>query len=200
MQHNPIAIADEIPIAVSARHCHLSEEDFHYLFGTQAVLTKWKDLSQPGQFAAEQVITIQGPRDCIDKVRILGPFREQTQVEVSQTDAVKLGVTPPIRMSGDVQDSAPITLIGPKGTMQKQQGLIIAQAHIHMSEMDAQALCVKDQEIVKIEIINDVRQLQIMNVVVRVSPNFVLEMHVDTDEANAASIVSNQYGKLIKME
>lgn len=200
MQHNSTAIADKIPIAVSARHCHLSEEDFHYLFGTQAVLTKWKDLSQPDQFAAEQVITIQGPRAYIDKVRILGPFREQTQVEVSQTDAVKLGVTPPIRMSGDVQDSAPITLIGPKGTMQKQQGLIIAQAHIHMSEVDAQALCVKDQEIVKIEIINDVRQLQIMNVVVRVSQNFVLEMHVDTDEANAASIVSNQYGKLIKME
>ncbi|MEK5231802.1 phosphate propanoyltransferase [Lysinibacillus sp. FSL K6-0232] len=200
MQHNPIAIADKIPIAVSARHCHVSEEDFHYLFGTQAVCTKWKDLSQPGQFAAEQVITIQGPRGCIDKVRILGPFREQTQVEVSQTDAVKLGVTPPIRMSGDVQNSAPITLIGPEGTIQKQQGLIIAQAHIHMSEMDAQALCVQDQEIVKVEIINDVRQLQIMNVVVRVSPDFVLEMHVDTDEANAASVVPNQYGRLIKME
>ncbi|MEY9979570.1 phosphate propanoyltransferase [Lysinibacillus sp. RC79] len=191
-------LADTIPIAVSASHSHLSEEDFYHLFGENSKLIKWKDLSQPGQFAAQKVLTIKGPRGQIDNVRILGPFRNDTQIEISQTDAVKLGVSPPIRMSGDLKNSSPITLIGPHGILHKKHGLIIAQAHIHMSETEAALLNVKDQEIVKVEIISEVRQIQMMNVVVRVSPNFMLEMHIDTDEANAAAIATNQHGKLKK--
>lgn len=193
------SVAGAIPIAVSARHCHVSEEDFFHLFGANAQLKVWKELSQPGQFAAEQVITIKGPRGQIDKVRVLGPFRQDTQIEISQTDAIKLGVSPPIRMSGDLENSSPIILIGTHGILHKENGLIIAQAHIHMSETEAAIFNVADQDIVKVEITNEVRQIQIMNVVVRVSPNFRLEMHIDTDEANAASITTNQTGKLMKM-
>lgn len=191
-------LAETIPIAVSARHCHLSEEYFYHLFGENSKLIKWKDLSQPGQFATQKVLTIKGPRGQIDNVRILGPFRNDTQIEISQTDAVKLGVSPPIRMSGDLENSSPITLIGPHGILHKKHGLIIAQAHIHMSVAEAALLNVKDQEIVKVEIISEVRQIQMMNVVVHVSPNFLLEMHIDTDEANAAAITTNQHGKLKK--
>lgn len=189
-----------IPIAISARHCHVNEEDFYYLFGRDAALQKWKELSQPGQFASQHVLTIKGPKGQIDKVRVLGPFRTATQIEISQTDAIKLGVTPPIRMSGDLEKSESITLIGPHGTLHKKQGLIIAQAHIHMDISDAIAFNVQDKEIVTVEICGDVRQLRLMNVVIRVSPTFVLEMHVDTDEANAAALQQYSIGKLIKME
>jgi len=204
MTNNQIHAADvtnqSIPIAISARHCHLNEEDFYHLFGREAVLQKWKELSQPGQFAAQQVLTIKGARGQIDKVRVLGPFRTATQIEISQTDAIKLGVTPPIRLSGDLEKSESITLIGPHGTRHKKQGLIIAQAHIHMGVSDAATFNVQDKEIVTVEICGDVRHLQLMNVVVRVSPEFVLEMHVDTDEANAAALHQHSIGKLIKME
>lgn len=204
MTNNQIHAADvtnqSIPIAISARHCHLNEEDFYHLFGREAVLQKWKELSQPDQFAAQQVLTIKGARGQIDKVRVLGPFRTATQIEISQTDAIKLGVTPPIRLSGDLEKSESITLIGPHGTRHKKQGLIIAQAHIHMGVSDAVAFNVQDKEIVTVEICGDVRHLQLMNVVVRVSPEFVLEMHVDTDEANAAALHQHSIGKLIKME
>lgn len=204
MTNNQIHATDvtnqSIPIAISARHCHLNEEDFYHLFGREAVLQKWKELSQPGQFAAQQVLMIKGARGQIDKVRVLGPFRPATQIEISQTDAIKLGVTPPIRLSGDLEKSESITLIGPHGTRHKKQGLIIAQAHIHMGVSDAAAFNVQDKEIVTVEICGDVRHLQLMNVVVRVSPEFVLEMHVDTDEANAAALHQHSIGKLIKME
>ena len=189
-----------IPIAISARHCHVNEEDFYYLFGRDAALQKWKELSQPGRFASQHVLTIKGPKGQIDKVRVLGPFRTATQIEIGQTDAIKLGVTPPIRMSGDLEKSESITLIGPHGTLHKKQGLIIAQAHIHMDISDAIAFNVQDKEIVTVEICGDVRQLRLMNVVIRVSPTFVLEMHVDTDEANAAALQQYSIGKLIKME
>ncbi|MED3873948.1 phosphate propanoyltransferase [Lysinibacillus capsici] len=186
-----------IPIAISARHCHVNEEDFYYLFGRDAALQKWKELSQPGQFASQHVLTIKGPKGQIDKVRVLGPFRTATQVEISQTDAIKLGLTPPIRMSGDLEKSESITLIGP---LHKTQGLIIAQAHIHMAVFDAAAFNVQDKEVVTVEICGDGRKLRLMNVVVRVSSAFVLEMHVDTDEANAAALQQHTIGKLIKME
>ena len=189
-----------IPIAISARHCHVNEEDFYYLFGRDAALQKWKELSQPGRFASQHVLTIKGPKGQIDKVRVLGPFRTATQIEIGQTDAIKLGVTPPIRMSGDLEKSESITLIGPHGTLHKKQGLINAQAHIHMDISDAIAFNVQDKEIVTVEICGDVRQLRLMNVVIRVSPTFVLEMHVDTDEANAAALQQYSIGKLIKME
>ncbi|WP_421926600.1 phosphate propanoyltransferase [Lysinibacillus capsici] len=204
MTNNQIHVTEvtnqSIPIAISARHCHVNEEDFYYLFGRDAALQKWKELSQPGQFASQHVLTIKGPKGQIDKVRVLGPFRTATQIEISQTDAIKLGVTPPIRMSGDLEKSESITLIGPHGTLHKTQGLIIAQAHIHMAVSDAAAFNVQDKEIVTVEICGDGRQLRLMNVVVRVSSEFVLEMHVDTDEANAAAVQQHSIGKLIKME
>ncbi|WP_338653842.1 phosphate propanoyltransferase [Lysinibacillus sp. Y5S-8] len=204
MSNNQVHATDtmnlNIPIAISARHCHVNEEDFYHLFGREAILQNWKELSQPGQFASQHILTIKGPRGQIDNVRILGPFRTETQVEISQTDAIKLGVTPPIRMSGDLDRSESITLIGPHGILHKKQGLIIAQAHIHMAVSDAATFNVQDKEIVTVEISGKVRQLQLMNVVVRISPEFILEMHVDTDEANAAAIHTHSIGKLIKME
>lgn len=141
--HAAVVTNQSIPIAISARHCHVNEEDFYYLFGRDAALQKWKELSQPGQFASQHVLTIKGPKGRIDKVRVLGPFRTATQIEISQTDAIKLGVTPPIRMSGDLEKSESITLIGPHGTRHKTQGLIIAQAHIHMAVSDAAAFMSK---------------------------------------------------------
>lgn len=188
----------DIPIAVSARHCHLSEKDFHCLFGDDCKLEKWKDLSQPGEFASHQLITIQGPKGKIESVRVLGPFRKETQIEISQTDSIKLGVTPPIRLSGQLDDSSPITLIGPKGVLHKEKGLIIAQAHIHMSPDDAKQFQVYDGDIVGVEV-NTSRPIQFLNVVVRVSENYVLEMHIDTDEANAAAFTPNIKGKLLKL-
>ncbi|RUL55882.1 phosphate propanoyltransferase [Lysinibacillus antri] len=188
----------EIPIAVSARHCHLSEKDFHRLFGEGCKLEKWKDLSQPGQYATHQLITIKGLNGKIENVRVLGPFRNETQIEISQTDSIKLGVSPPIRLSGELEDSAPITLIGPTGVLHKRQGLIIAQAHIHMSFEDAHRFQVSDGDVVGVEVVT-CRPIHFLNVVVRVSENFVLEMHIDTDEANAASVASNIKGKLLKL-
>jgi putative phosphotransacetylase len=188
-----------IPMAVSARHCHLSQSDLEALFGEGYELTKKADLSQPGQFAANESITIVGPRGSLEKVRILGPARNITQVEVSQTDSVKLGVKPPLRESGDIEGSAPITLVGPKGSLYKKEGLIIAQAHIHMTPEDASIFGVENGDYVKIEV-NGVRPVTIGKVLIRVSPRYKLEMHVDTDEANAGFICRETVGKLIKSE
>ncbi|TQR08738.1 phosphate propanoyltransferase [Psychrobacillus soli] len=187
-----------IPIGVSARHCHLSEEDFHMLFGNDANLTVYKNLLQPGQYAANETILIAGPRGSIEKVRILGPFRKSTQVEVSYTDALKLGVKPPIRQSGDIHKSAPITLVGPKGGIYKEMGLIIAQSHIHMSPDDAQKLKVVNGETVTVEVSTSLRRIRFMDTIIRISPDYVLEMHIDTDEANAGNITENNYGRIIK--
>jgi putative phosphotransacetylase len=194
---NPIKRS--IPMAVSARHCHLSQSDLEALFGEGYELTKKADLSQPGQFAANESITIVGPRGSLEKVRILGPARNITQVEVSQTDSVKLGLKPPLRESGDIEGSAPITLVGPKGSLYKKEGLIIAQAHIHMTPEDASLFGVENGEYVKIEV-NGVRPITLGKVLIRVSPRYKLEMHVDTDEANAGSISRETAGKLIKYE
>jgi putative phosphotransacetylase len=188
-----------IPMAVSARHCHLSQSDLETLFGEGYELTKKLDLSQPGQFAANESIMIVGPRGSIDNVRILGPARNITQVEVSQTDSFKLGLRPPLRESGDILGSDPITLVGPKGSLYKKEGLIIAQAHIHMTPDDALAFGVKNGEYVKIEVNGD-RPVTLGKVLIRVSPRYKLEMHVDTDEANAGFISRKTVGKLVKYE
>ncbi|AZU62780.1 phosphate propanoyltransferase [Neobacillus mesonae] len=190
---------DSIPIAVSARHCHLSQSDLEALFGEGYELTKKADLSQPGQFAANETITIVGPRGSIEKVRILGPARNMTQVEVSQTDSIKLGSKPPLRESGDIKGSAPITLVGPNGSLYKKEGLIIAQAHIHMNPDDAARFDVKNGEYVKVEV-GGIRPATLGKVLIRVSPRYKLEMHVDTDEANAGFITGKTKGKLIKDE
>ncbi|KOY80812.1 phosphate propanoyltransferase [Lysinibacillus macroides] len=185
------------PVAISARHIHLSEEDLQALFGPNATLTKDFDLSQPGQFAAKERVSIEGPKGIIHNVRVLGPVRAATQVEVSRTDAMKLGIYPPLRQSGDIDNSAGIKLLYGERELVIPQGVIIAQAHIHMTEEDAQALAVHNNEVVAVEVVSE-RPVTFRGVVVRVSNDFSLEMHIDTDEANAGFIEQQAQGKLVK--
>ncbi|WP_349410002.1 phosphate propanoyltransferase [Pseudalkalibacillus sp. SCS-8] len=197
-QLNKNDVTEGIPIGVSARHCHLDQEALETLFGPGYELTKKADLSQPGQFAANETITIVGPKGSIEKVRILGPLRKASQVEVSQTDGFKLGLKPPIRESGNIYGSSPVTLVGPKGSIYLKEGLIIAQAHIHMAEEDAEAYNVQDGEFVKVRIEHEARPIQFEKVLIRVSSRYKLEMHIDTDEANACAVRSGAKGKLLK--
>lgn len=197
LSSNPVYMKT-IPIAVSARHCHLSEADLRTLFGKNYTLKIKKELSQPGQFAANETVLIAGPKGSIHHVRVLGPVRRSTQVEVSKTDAIRLGYEPPIRESGDIKGSSPITLVGPNGSIHLQEGLIIAKAHIHMHPDDAEAFSVRNGEYVKVLIENDDRPISFEKVLIRVSPHYKLEMHIDTDEANAGLITTGEKGKLIK--
>lgn len=185
-----------IPIAVSARHIHLQQEHVDILFGPNYALTKRHDLSQPGQFAANETLMIAGPKGSISRVRILGPVRPASQVEVSVTDAFTLGVKAPLRESGDIAGSSPITLIGPSGAVHLEEGLIIAQAHIHMNPQEADVLGVTDGQFVQVEV-NSERPVTIKQVKVRVSSRYVLEMHIDTDEANAGFITQGTIGNII---
>ncbi|PWA13019.1 propanediol utilization protein [Pueribacillus theae] len=186
-----------IPIAVSARHCHLSQADLETLFGKGYALTKKNDLTQPGQFAANETVLIAGPKGSMNNVRVLGPIRKATQVEISKTDAIQLGLDPPIRESGDIKGSSPVTILGPKGSIYLQEGLIIAGAHIHMHPDDAEAFSVKNGDFVRVQAENE-RPVSFEKVLIRVSPNYKLEMHIDTDEANAGFISTGEKGKLIK--
>lgn len=176
-----------VPIGVSARHVHLSQEHVEILFGPGYQLTKKKEL-MGGQFASNERVTIVGLKlRALENVRVLGPVRKQTQVEISATDAVTLGVNAPIRESGNLAGSAPITIVGPKGAIYLQEGCIIAQRHIHMSPADAEAAGVKDGQIVSVKADNE-RGTVFNQVKIRVSRSYTLEMHIDTDEANAAKI------------
>lgn len=186
-----------VPIAVSARHVHLQPDHVEVLFGVGYKLTERSELSQPGQFAANETVMIAGPKSSIERVRILGPVRKATQVEVSFTDAMKLGVRPPLRESGNIEGSAPITLIGPKGSVHIDEGLIIAQSHIHMAPADAARFGVTDGEYVTVEA-DGIRPVSFRNVRIRVNERYRLEMHIDTDEANAGFIVQGTVGRLVK--
>lgn len=189
----------KIPIEVSARHTHLSKEDLEKLFGVGYELKPIKDLSQLGQFAAEETVTIATDKDKIEKVRILGPVRGQTQVEVSKTDARKLGIDPPVKMSGELAGSAGCKMIGPKGEVELKEGVIIAARHIHASPEEARALGVKDGDSIKVKVLHDgPRDISFDDVHVRVSPDFRLAMHIDTDEANAGDIQPGAVGEIIK--
>ncbi|MBX3246262.1 MAG: acetate/propionate family kinase [Myxococcales bacterium] len=188
-----------IPIAVSARHVHLNRAAMDVLFGPEAELTPMRPLSQPGQFAAEERVTLVGPRGRIERVRVLGPLRPRCQVEVSRTDEFLLGVDAPVRHSGHVQGSAPITLEGPAGTLHLDEGLICAWRHIHMHPTDAEAFGVKDGDEVEVAITGGVRDLVFGDVSVRVSEKFVLEMHIDTDEANAAELDTGAAGAMLEV-
>ncbi|PIC70538.1 acetate kinase [Sporosarcina sp. P16b] len=195
---SPVQLPERaVPIAVSARHVHLQPEHVEVLFGAGYELTQRSELSQPGQFAANETVMIAGPKSSIERVRILGPVRKATQVEVSFTDAMKLGVKPPLRESGNIEGSAPITLIGPKGSVHIDQGLIIAQAHIHMAPADATRFGVEDGEYVTVEA-DGVRAISFRNVRIRVNERYRLEMHIDTDEANAGFITQGSIGRLVK--
>ena len=188
---------NKILVETSARHVHLSEEHIKVLFGENATLTHKKDLSQPGQFACEERVTLVGPKKEIKNVIILGPARPATQVEVSFTDARTLGVTAPVRESGEVAGSAGCKLVGPCGEVEINEGVIIAKRHIHMTPEDAEKLGVSDKEIVSVKIDSE-RTTIFGDIVVRVSPKFALAMHIDTDEANAACAFGACYGEIVK--
>lgn len=189
----------KVIVETSARHVHLTEEHIKILFGEGAALTKKKDLSQPGQFACEERVTVVGPKKSIPGVSILGPARSATQVEVSLTDARTLGVTAPVRESGDVTGSAPCKLVGPCGEVEISEGVIAAKRHIHFTPEDAAAAGVEDKQIVSVKIENENgRSLIFGDVVVRVSPKFAAAMHIDTDEANAACAFGECWGEIIK--
>lgn len=175
-----------IPAGISNRHVHLSKEDLEALFGEGYELTPIKDLGQPGQYAAQECVTIVGPKGAIEKVRVLGPVRSKTQVEISRTDAFKLGLNPPVRDSGDLDGTPGIVIVGPKGAVIKSEGVILAKRHIHMTPQDAETYGVKDKDIVKVLVDQGDRKLIFDDVLVRVSPKYALEFHVDTDEGNAA--------------
>lgn len=189
----------DVPIGVSNRHVHLSREHLDVLFGAGYELTKAKDLSQPGQYAANEVVTIVGPSlRPIEKVRVLGPIRPASQVEISMTDSYVLKVKPPVRESGKIEGSAPITMIGPKGVVTLTEGCIIANRHIHMGIADAEKYNVADGDYVTVDVQGKGKRSRWYDVQVRVNKNFALEMHVDTDDANAAGIGNGSLVKIVK--
>ncbi|NNE01003.1 MAG: phosphate propanoyltransferase [Pirellulaceae bacterium] len=187
-----------IPVAISARHLHLTQETVEALFGAGHQMTPLKPLSQPGQFAAEEQVTLVGPKRSIENVRVLGPTRSVNQVEISRTDEFYLGIDAPIRASGDVENSPGITLIGSEGRrVTIDRGVICAWRHIHMTPDDARAFGVKDQDVVDVDVgTNGERSLTFGDVLIRVKPTYKLEMHIDTDEGNAAELDRNDVGVL----
>ena len=187
-----------ILVETSARHVHLTQDDIEILFGKGASLTHKKDLSQPGQFACEERVTLVGPKKSIPNVIILGPARKATQVEVSFTDARTLGLTPPVRESGDVAESPAVKLVGPAGEVELTEGVIVAKRHIHLTPDEAAEYGVSDKQIVKLSVKNDYRSTIFDDVVVRVNPTFAAAAHIDTDEANAACAFGVCYGDIIQ--
>lgn len=193
----PAQEPDGIPVGVSNRHLHLSQADQDVLFGAGYQMTPIKDLSQPGQFACKEMVTICGPKGAIEKVRVLGPVRNKTQVEILTGDGFKLGVSAPARQSGDLEGTPGITIVGPKGSVQIKEGLIVAQRHIHMTLEDAAAYGVHDGQIVDIEI-EGPRGGTYANVIVRANNTSALECHLDTEEANAMNVNSSTKIKIKK--
>ena len=186
-----------IPVAVSARHIHLTGAAVAALFGEGHELTPHKPLSQPGQFACVERLTIVGPKRRIEGVRVLGPTRPKCQVEISRTDEFYLGLDAPVRASGDVANTPGVTLIGPAGSLTLEDGVICAWRHIHMTPADAEAFGVQDKDVVEVSIDSASRDLVYGDVLVRVSTRYALEMHIDTDEANAAEIRPGAAGSLV---
>ena len=187
-------------VETSARHVHVTQETLEILFGAGHTLKPIKDLSQPGQFASEEQVDVVGPKNTIKRVRILGPVRPENQVELALTDARSIGVTAPVRESGDVAGSGACKLVGPCGEVELTQGVIAAKRHIHMTPADAETFGVKDKDVVSVKVIPPIkgRELIFGEVVVRVSPKFSLAMHIDTDESNAACAVNGTMGEIVK--
>ena len=186
-----------IEVEASGRHVHLAEKDIEKLFGANYKLTKIKDLSQPGQFACKERVTIKGPKGSIKNVVVLGPARSETQVEVSLTDSLALGVKPPIKMSGELLDTPGITIESDKGEVNLDRGLIAAKRHIHVSKEDAKKFEVKDNDLVKVKVFGE-RPLIFDDVVIRVSEDYTTFMHIDYDEANACGFKSGTFARIIK--
>ena len=184
---------EPFPVEVSAHHIHLTREHVDALFGPGYELTKHSDLSQPGQYACKEQLTVVGPKGRIERVRVLGPTRSYSQIEIAMTEQFKLGVHPPIRESGDISDSPGCILEGPYGSLQLDRGVICALRHIHMSPEDALRYGVRNKSVVRVRIDGD-RELIFGDVLVRVHPNYSLAMHIDTDEANAANVTTGTCG------
>lgn len=189
----------DIPVGVSNRHIHLSKDDLETLYGVGYELTPMKDLSQPGQYACKEQLTIIGPSlRAIEGVRVLGPVRSRSQVEISKTDSFVLKVKPPVRESGKIDGSAPITIVGPKGIVSLSEGCILANRHIHMSLEDGKNFGVSDGDYVSVDAVGDGKRTRLYDVQIRVSDQFKLEMHLDTDDANACGIGNGAKVKLVK--
>ena len=189
---------NKVLVETSARHVHLTNEHIEILFGKGHTLTNKKELSQPGQYACEERDTLVGPKKEIPNVIVLGPARPASQVEVSFTDARTLGITAPVRESGDIKGSGAVKLVGPAGEVELAEGAIVAKRHIHLTPADAEKFGVADKEIVSVKITNDDRTTIFGDVVCRVNPNFAPAMHIDTDEANAACAFGACYGEIVK--
>ena len=184
-------------VETSARHVHLTAQTVETLFGKGHTLTNKKDLSQPGQFACEEKVTVVGPKGSL-KASVLGPTRPADQVELSLTDARTIGVQAPVRESGDIEGSGGCKLVGPAGEVEIPVGVIAAKRHIHLTPADAEEFGVSDKEIVSVKIDSEGRSTVFGDVVVRVNPNFAAAMHIDTDESNAACAFGECYGEIIK--
>ncbi len=184
-------------VETSARHVHVSQADLETLFGAGYQLTPKKDLSQPGQYACAERVDVVGPKKTLTGVSILGPVRKETQVEISLTDARSIGVSAPIRESGDTAGSGACKLVGPCGEVELTQGVIAAKRHIHMTPADAAEMDVKDKDIVCVKVVTDGRSTIFGDTVVRVNENFALAMHIDTDESNAAACGRAQMGEIV---
>lgn len=194
---NAVGKSFNIPVGISNRHIHLSQKHIDVLFGKGYKLNKLKDLSQVGQYACKETITICGPKGAIEKIRVLGPKRSKTQVELSIGDCIKTGVKPNIRLSGDLNKTSGITLIGPKGSIQIDDGVIVAQRHIHMTPKHAKYFSVVDGELVSIQV-EGLRGGTLNNVSIRAKDSYRLECHLDIEEANSMGINSNSKIKIIK--
>lgn len=188
----------KILVETSARHVHLTEEHFKILFGEDATLTFKKELSQPGQFAAEERVEVVGPKKSQPGVAILGPYRNKTQVEISATDARSLGFDVVVRESGDIKGTPGCKIRGPKGEIEISEGVIVAKRHIHLDPKTASEMGLADKEVVQVEINTENRSLIFGDVVIRVREDFAPAMHIDTDEANAGGIAPNSFGYIIK--
>jgi putative phosphotransacetylase len=186
-----------VPVGISARHIHLTREVLEALVGRGRDLTVYRELSQPGEFAANETVTIVGPRGtAIEKVRLLGPVRNFTQIELARSDGLRLGLDLPVRRSGDVGGSPGLTVIGPRGTVVLKEGAIRATRHIHMNEQDAVRFGISDGQIVRARTSGE-RAVVFENVLVRVSPSFVLDFHIDTDDANAAGLETGCFAEVM---
>ena len=188
----------KVLVETSARHVHLSKETVEVLFGEGYELTKKKDLSQPGQYACEERVTIVGPKKELAGVSILGPVRKADQVELSATDARSIGLPIAIKESGDLAGTPGCKIVGPKGEVEVKEGVIVAKRHIHMTTKDAEECGVENGQIVGVKVENEYRSLVFCDVVVRVRDDFALAMHIDTDESNAACVAPGTMGEIIK--
>ena len=192
-------MSKEFIVETSARHVHVTKETLEVLFGAGHELTKKKDLSQPGQFACEERVTVVGPKKELANVSILGPCRKADQIELSATDARSIGIAAPVRESGDVAGSGACKLVGPCGEVEVKEGVIVAKIHIHLTPADAEELGVTNGEIVAVKIDSADRSAILCDTVCRVSENYARAMHIDTDESNAVGAGRNQMGVIVKL-